>query len=128
MVLAVIVAPGLTAMMLFAYAMIADICDFDEFKTGLRREGMYTGVYTLFLKISATSVLAVTGYLLVWTGVDPDNLVSTPETVFRLRLAMMLIPSGFMLFAAALIYFYPLNRQKVEELQVKLRQQRDNVE
>ena len=128
MLLAVIVAPGLTALTLLAYALIADICDLDELNTGLRREGMYTGVYTWFVKISSTSVLAVTGYLLKWTGFDPDNLISTPQTVLKLRLAMMLIPSSFMLFAACLIFFYPLNREKVRTIQAKLREKNQAVQ
>lgn len=122
MLLAVIVAPGLTALTLLAYSMIADICDLDELNTGLRREGMYAGVYTWFVKLSATSVLALTGYILKWTGFDPDNLISTPETVLKLRLAMMLIPSGFMLIAAVLVFFYPLNREKVKSIQAQLRE------
>jgi GPH family glycoside/pentoside/hexuronide:cation symporter len=123
--LAIIVAPGLTALILLAYAMIADVCDLDELKTGLRREGMYTAVFTWFVKISSTSVLAVTGYLIKWTGFDPDNLLSTPQTVLKLRLAMMLIPSGFMLFAAFLIFFYPLNRAKVESIQAQIKKNRE---
>jgi GPH family glycoside/pentoside/hexuronide:cation symporter len=126
LLLAIIVAPGLGALTLLVYALIADVCDLDELNTGLRREGMYSGVYTWFVKISSTSVLAITGYLLVWTGFDPDNLISTPQTVLRLRLAMMLIPSGLMLLAAYIMTFYPLDRAKLNQIQAQLRENREN--
>lgn len=127
LLLAIIVAPGLSAVTaLLAYALLADICDLDELNTGLRREGMYTAVYTWSVKMSSTCVLVLTGYLLVWTGFDPDNLLSTPQTVLKLRLAMMLIPSGFMLSAAFVMTFYRLNRAKVEQIQAQLMERRSN--
>jgi len=95
----------------------ADICDYDEFKTGQRREGVYSAIFAFAYKSASSLVVLVSGFMIAWTGFTLELPSQTPETIHRMRLLMMLAPSCF-LTAAGLIYLYfPLTRAKVAQIQ-----------
>jgi len=129
LIFAIIVAPGLAALLMLVYAMIADVCDLDELNTGLRREAMYSSVYTWFMKVASAAVMAISGGILVWSKVDRDNLgITAPETIIKLRLALMLIPAAFFLIGAFLMNHYDLDKTKLQEIQAQLKENRKNRE
>jgi GPH family glycoside/pentoside/hexuronide:cation symporter len=99
----ILIQPGIGCVWVLNGSMIADICDYDELSTGLRREGMFGAVFTLLTKLGGSSVTLVGGYLLVFAGyVDGQSV--TPETVFNLRACFAFLPAiliALCLFAAA---------------------------
>jgi len=73
LVFAALLGIPLASLFVLPYAMLADITDYDEERTGYRREGMYFGVQGLFVK-GALGVSAITlAYIMETFGYSVEN-------------------------------------------------------
>ena len=118
-------APGLSCMSFIASSMIADICDLDEAKTGLRREGMIGASYSWACKAGISLTMILSGYMLQWSGFDVAVEVQPEEVITNMRLLYMLVPMGFVGLGALLISFYPLSEEKIKGIQETLAKQKN---
>ncbi len=121
-----LIAPGLSCVWILSTAMIADICDLDELKTGLRREGMYGASFSWICKTSIAGALLLTGYMLSTTGFQKELIIQSQDTIFLLRLIYALLPAFVISIALILTCFYPLNEKKVREIQKELKLIKEN--
>lgn len=73
----------LSAGMLFFFtlssAMLGDICDEDDLKTGKRNEGSYYSVFWWFVKMGTAIASFVTGILIVFTQFDETQVTRADE-------------------------------------------------
>jgi GPH family glycoside/pentoside/hexuronide:cation symporter len=98
-------------------AMAADVIDYDELRTGKRREAQYTAFRALipkFVSIPGSSVplavLAAVGYV--------PNEAQSDQVLFWIRFMYSLFPASFYLISLAIVSRYPLS----EAVHVKIRQ------
>ena len=97
-------------------SMIADVCDYDEWRTGLRREGFYGAMYTSFEKIAWSTSTAFQGILLAASGFHAGLTLQYADTVHYWIMALVITqPAGF-LAGILLVSFYPLTRARLESL------------
>jgi GPH family glycoside/pentoside/hexuronide:cation symporter len=115
---------GLAAWLVLPLAMIADVCDLDELRTGRRREGAYVGFFTFIFKVGFSFTTLINGLLLRLAGFNQDLPTQAPETILRLRLILMLVPTALILIAAFLILLYPLGPKRVHEMREILEERR----
>ena len=113
-------APGLACMWTIASSMIADICDLDELKTGLRREGMFGASYSWACKAGVSLTMILSGYMLKWSGFDAAVDVQPEGVITTMRLLYMFVPMGFVGLAIVLLLFYPLSEKRILEIQKQL--------
>jgi len=96
---------------------LAEIIDDDEVRSGvsLRREGAYYGVVALFNRLSGAINLIVLAIVFAGAGWG-DYELRDPETG-RIILPFVTIfwPLIILVIAFILLYFYPLDRERVEE-------------
>ena len=121
---AVLTASGFLCMGVMSYVFIADICDFDELNTGFRREGMYHAIFGWCSKASYAGGTAMAGFIVTWSGFVTTADAQPEQTIFKLRVAFMMVP---IIFLAASIYCmsrYPLSKQKMIDIQRHLQQAR----
>ena len=96
-------------------SMTADICDEDELRTGLRREGMFGAVKSLALK-AGVAVTGLTGGLVIkLAGAGDASEGVTPEVASTLKTLFILIQSVGLLAGILVFVFYPITRAKSEE-------------
>lgn len=114
------IAMGMLVLFTLVFAMLADVCDEDELKTGKRREGSYQAMYWWWWKIGLAIAFLVAGFLLKSTGVDEKLAVQTDATLFWLRFWEISLPSTVCLCAVLLLIKYPLNEQRVYEIKALL--------
>jgi GPH family glycoside/pentoside/hexuronide:cation symporter len=69
-----VAAMGLQGCWLMVSSMVADICDEDELKSGLRREGMFGAVNGFALKAALSVTAMIGGVLLTVTGFDAEEV------------------------------------------------------
>ena len=104
---------------LLVSSMVADICDEDELNTGLRREGVYSAVTALFLKLGIALTALLGGLLLSLSGYVADVAEKTgsvpPDVLFRIRLFYFGVQGVAFAIAAILFSFYPITRARAEE-------------
>ncbi|MGD0338381.1 MAG: MFS transporter [Bacteroidota bacterium] len=120
----VIINIGLCACWVLNGSFNADICDYDELKTGRRREGMYSAVFAFLTKLAIAFVSAVSSWVLVKLGFEGQDLHPTFEQLFTLRWIYIAIPVGAMVAAILCMWKYPLTKQRVSEIQEQLKQKR----
>ncbi len=70
---AIIIFMGLQGCWLMVTSMVADICDEDELKSGLRREGMFGAVNGFVLKMALTITAALSGTMLMLANFDAKD-------------------------------------------------------
>jgi len=71
-VLAVLIAVGNSAGQLSTWAMLTDIFDIDEIRTGTRREGVYSGMTTFLRKFASGVAVLLMGFGLQALGFDQN--------------------------------------------------------
>jgi GPH family glycoside/pentoside/hexuronide:cation symporter len=115
---------GLQGCWLMTESMTADVCDDDELRSGRRREGMFSAVKGFALKAAQGLTFGVGGYMATAAGYDPDVVASSgldEATAFKMKVALVGFQCVGLLLAVAVIWLYPITRQRAEETQRKLR-------
>ena len=127
----VIIQVGLSACWVLNGSFVADICDFDELKTGKRREGMYSAVFGFIYKCAIGIVALFSGLFLTVAGIKGGAMESldslSPQLLSILRGAYAFFPAVCLLIGMAVMARYPLTKKRVEEIQVQLEEQRGKI-
>lgn len=120
MISKILLNPGLTSVWILGFSMIADVCDVDELKSGLRREGMFGALYnTVVVKIGISAVTVITGLAVAWSGYKA-NVKPSVQVINNLRHTYAVIPAVILVMAFVLTLFYPLSERKMHEIRRQL--------
>ncbi|MHA2001112.1 MAG: MFS transporter [Promethearchaeota archaeon] len=122
---------GFSGDFIFHNVMRADTIDYDELKTGERREAVYAGVACLFGKALESVIFALIPFFLKVYGLiptDPNSPVSDPITpsqgignaIIGVATGVFLLPGILALLGAIGWIFYPLNAKRLTEMRVDL--------
>ena len=99
--------------------MIADVCDWDEWKNGLRREGAFGAAYGWFTKLGSSAAILVSGSVLVLTGFNADlGAGQAPETIVGMRILVAIIPAATFVGAYLLLRNYVIDAKLIEQIQM----------
>jgi glycoside/pentoside/hexuronide:cation symporter, GPH family len=123
LVTAVLLGPGQTAFSIVLRSMIADICDEDELRTGLRREGMYGSMHRWIEKAMGSLAIMITGAVLVGAGFH-NNTAQTRETLIYLRVAYVFVPVMAVVLALIAVRYFPLTPERAAGIRAQLEQRR----
>ena len=117
---ALVAGIGSGGLLLIGQALLPETIEYDSRRTGLRREAIYSGLFT-FIEKSAFSIgAAVTGIYLGATGyIEGTGLegVQSEQAIEAIRLAVILPPILFLLSSLS-IKFYSLTEDSVKSIQV----------
>jgi GPH family glycoside/pentoside/hexuronide:cation symporter len=108
-------------------SMLADICDEDEYKFNVRREGIFVGVqkWAFFICFSVSGITS--GLTLNLIDFDANLGSSQPESTI---LWMRLLLCGGTMLSALLGYLiigkYSLSKEKCEEMSKHIKQKNNN--
>jgi glycoside/pentoside/hexuronide:cation symporter, GPH family len=98
------------------WAMMGDVADYGEWKTGRRASGTVTAavVFALWAGLALGGFLA--GWLLSAYGVVSEAAVQTAHAQFGIRLTASVYASICFFAAAACLFFYPLSRELTKSI------------
>lgn len=100
---------------------ISAAIDYDEIKTGKRREATYGGIGAFVARLSMIlSALALIFVQLI-SGFNPNLETQTPEALVGLRFSMSIVPAIGLLIGLLIFKFFPLNLAKFTDQQEKLK-------
>jgi GPH family glycoside/pentoside/hexuronide:cation symporter len=102
---------GLTSVYMIGWAMIPDCVEVDEFKTGMRREGLYFGVIAFAQKGACAIALWVVGLALSWIGYVPEAEQSE-AALQGIRTINGGVEATFLVLSILLCYAMPMTREK----------------
>ncbi len=109
-------------------AMLADICDEDELRGGMRREGLFGAIFSWIMKVGYSAAYFGAFLSLDLTGFDAAlGGNQTPETILRLRLILALSTAAWAVVAIFLLRVYPLDRKRAHEIRAALEERRGAV-
>ena len=100
---------GFSALILLRPAIAADIIDFDETRTGKRRETTYAGMNAVIEKPAVSIANWVFLFVITYFGFQQNTRTQSINTQIGIMIAFTLIPAAFVLFSAVVIFFYPLD-------------------
>ncbi|MCK5788346.1 MAG: MFS transporter, partial [Chlamydiia bacterium] len=128
----VFVGIGYAGLWLMLPSMQADVVDYDELKTGERREGGFSSVYSWVLKLSFMAGFLISGPLLELTGFDAEtiNTISPEEldaVYTNMRIGYMVIPIFSLTVALIFLSKFPITAKKAQEIRVQLEERRGKV-
>jgi Na+/melibiose symporter-like transporter len=113
-----------SALWIVPASMIADVADEDAVGSGLRREGLFFGILNFGEKVAAGAALLIGGALIdVVAGLVPGQAVQSEETISRIAWIYGMIPALLLLAAVVAVMGYPLDRDAVARIQLRLREE-----
>ncbi|MBK1879733.1 MFS transporter [Pelagicoccus mobilis] len=106
-------------------SMKADVADWDELKTGKRREASLNSFYSWFIKAALTASAGATGIVVQYVaGIDPSLETQPAEVVDRLFKAFLIMPGVLLAIPMLFLFFYPLSRKRMEGVRSELEERR----
>jgi len=108
--------------MLMTEPAISAAIDYDELRTGKRREATYNGILTLVARLSIVFT-GITLIIVKWvTGFDSSNTVHTDLALDGLRSLITIVPVITIVLSAMIFATFPINLKKFGEMQHTLKQ------
>ncbi len=99
---------GVSAIHILPWAIIPDVIEFDELKSGQRREGLYSGFASLLRQLSTSIALFLVGILLEAAGYVPDA-VQTETAARMIRIIIGPVAASMYLISILAILVYPID-------------------
>ena len=106
------------------WSMYADIADYSELYTGRRATGLIFSSSSMSQKFGWTIGGALTGWLLAYFGFQA-NVEQTVEAQNGICMMMSLLPAVGTVLSVVFIFLYPLNESKMNEIESKLEELRN---
>lgn len=116
---------GVSSIFTIIPSLHADVVDFDEYKTGRRREGMLGAAAAYLMKTAMAIGSGASGFLITWIGFDVDKGGEQGDATFTaLRLTYIIGASLPLLIVMGILWFYPLTEDRVNEVQKALKERK----
>jgi glycoside/pentoside/hexuronide:cation symporter, GPH family len=106
------------------WAMMGDVADYGEWKTGRRASGTVTAAVVFALWAGIALGGAIAGWLFSFYGFVSDAVVQTPEAQSGILLTGSLYAGLAFFAAAALLFLYPLTSEKTKSIANELTDRR----
>jgi Na+/melibiose symporter-like transporter len=116
---------GLAGVQVTVFAMFPDVPDADEFLSGARREGIFSGIFAFARKSGGAFTLFIIGLLIDAAGykpaVDSVSQVQTAEFKLALRFIFFALPGLYLIGALWAARTYSLTRERMEQIRQIIR-------
>jgi len=119
---------GLGFFNMVIWAMITDVIDDAELKNGVREDGTIYSVYSFARKLGQAFSSGLVGGLLKMVGYSQETAFDPEVTAGIFKMSCWVPIIGLTAVAAALFFFYPLNKKRVEENSAALAKLRESKE
>ncbi len=114
-------APAMAGFNVLLSSLLSDVCDYDEYKTGYRREGMFASANLWLYKLSFSLSGILSGLLLYFVGFDESlGGNQSDSTLFQMRFWFAAGPAITALASFFLIRSFPISEKKAGEIREHL--------
>lgn len=101
-----------TPNMMFPVALLADIADHDQLRTGMARSGSFFAMRTLLVPGGAAIGGALGFYLLALVGFDPGSDGNSPDAVNGMLATAIGVPLVAFVISGCLMYGFPITARR----------------
>jgi len=107
---------GIAGVILLPQTLYADVIDEDEIITGVRREGMFSGIRMFIVKGSVSLSYVTMAVVLSLSGFQAGAATQPESALMGIRILISIIPATF-LFVGIIIYTqYPLKGERLRKV------------
>jgi glycoside/pentoside/hexuronide:cation symporter, GPH family len=111
----VVSGTGLSTHYIMPHSILPDVVEYDVIKSGIRREGTFSSLWTFGSKIGQAVALAITGFVLDIFRYKPDTDLE-PFTLLGIRLLCGPVPAIFYIAGIIILAGYPISREYYSEM------------
>lgn len=108
---------GAAGLLLMGQSMLPDTIEYDFRRTGLRREGIYSGLYSVVEKVASTFAPSILLLSYAWFGFNSKAPVQTAETIDGIRYCAAFLPCIYFGVSLIPLWFYRLTEQQLKATQ-----------
>ena len=105
----------------------ADVIDYDELSTGVRREGSFTACSSYILKLGNSTGFLIAGVILPLAGFNPDITLQAGKTIFLIRFSLAFLPIIGLFLVIFFILRMELTKTMCENIRTQLEDRRGTV-
>ena len=112
------------------FAMVADVIDYGEWKTGVRLDGLTNSATSFGMKVGAGLGSALVGWGLAWAAYDGQLAVQTAATVTGIKMVFTIVPAALIVLGLITLFFCNLDKiypQVAAGLEEKKAKEKANV-
>ncbi|MFT3783311.1 MAG: MFS transporter [Nibricoccus sp.] len=109
-------------------AMLGDIADQDELRTGLRREALFASLLSWFEKAGNSLGSLLAGFVLVWIGFNAKLGAQSEHTLSLMKGSYFLAPTIGAVFSLYLIKHYDLTETEAYATKAELQRRRSEAQ
>ncbi|URN95593.1 MAG: glycoside-pentoside-hexuronide (GPH):cation symporter [Candidatus Pristimantibacillus lignocellulolyticus] len=107
------------------WAFVTDVIDYHEYLTGLREDGTVYSVYSFARKVGQAIAGGIGGFAIQAVGYESGKAVQTDQALHGIFTLSTLVPAiVFTILFFLLVFTYPLNKQKTNQLVTDLANRR----
>lgn len=106
---------GLSTHYVMPHSILPDVVEYDAVHNGVRREGIFSSMWTFASKVGQALALLVTGIVLDLVKYEPD-VVAEPITITGIRLLCGPIPVVFYAVGIVILLGYPITREYYQRM------------
>ncbi len=119
---------GIGGLFTLMMSMTADVCDLDELNNGMpRKEGTFGAIYWWMVKLGQALALVLGGLFLKLVGFDQNSTTQSIDTITKLRLVDIAIPSITAALAIWVMWKYDLSEKRAQEIKEELIKRRGEL-
>ncbi|HVI20845.1 MAG TPA: MFS transporter, partial [Bacillus sp. (in: firmicutes)] len=110
---------------LVIWAFVTDVIDYHEYLTGLREDGTVYSIYSFARKVGQAIAGGVGGIAIATVGYDATRAVQTQGALDGIHTLATLVPAIiYLVIFLILVFLYPLNKQRTNQLTIDLAERR----
>ena len=103
------------------WAFVTDVIDYQEYLTDLREDGTVYSVYSFARKVGQAVAGGIGGFAIAAVGYDAALEVQTDTALNGIHTLATLVPAVvYLTVVLILLFFYPLNKKRLAEMQEEL--------
>jgi GPH family glycoside/pentoside/hexuronide:cation symporter len=122
------VGMGAAGVWMLYQSILADVMDYDELNTSMRREGSFNACASWLIKVGMAVGTGCSGVLLSLVGFNAKlGSAQTPHALFMMRLLLPAVPVVGLLLAIFFVLRIPLSHSALTEIRAKLEMRRGKV-
>jgi len=110
---------------LVVWAFVTDVIDYHEYLTDLREDGTVYSIYSFSRKVGQAIAGGVGGIAIAAVGYDATRAVQTQGALDGIHTLATLVPAIiYLVIFLILVFLYPLNKQRTNQLTIDLAERR----
>ncbi len=109
------------------WAFVTDVIDYHELLTGIREDGTVYSFYSFARKIGQALAGGIGGFAITAIGYDATREVQSQNALDGIYALATIVPGAiYLIIFFIIVFFYPLNKQRMNQLKIDLAEKRKN--